>query len=150
MSMDQVCVLAVWFINVLLLITIIFVLVNLNKNIKTKRQFEEMKFNYEVEPKETDFMIIDNLIQDNLAEYRILKLESVEKLYINEETQNKIFEYVLRKVMYQLSPIYLQKLSYIYNPDKLNEIIAQKINLHILDYTVEVNGNLRNRENKKK
>lgn len=146
MSMDQLCVLAVWFTNVLLLIILIFTLLKLNKSIKNKTKFEEMKFNYEIEPKETDFMIIDQLIQDNLAEYRILKLESVEKLYINEETQNKIFEYVLRKVMYQLSPVYLQKLSYIYNEDKLNEIIAQKINLHILEYTVEVNGNLRNRE----
>lgn len=146
MSMDQLCVLAVWLINVLLLIIVLFVLLKLNKNIKLKREFDERQFNYNVEPKESDFTIIDNLIQDNLAEYRILKLESVEKLYINEETQNKIFEYVLRKVMYQLSPIYLQKLSYIYNQDKLNEIIAQKINLHILEYTIEVNGNLRNRE----
>jgi predicted Holliday junction resolvase-like endonuclease len=141
--MDQVCVLAVWFINVILLIIALFVLSKINKNIKLKREFEERKFNFSVEPKETDFMIIDQLIQDNLAEYRILKLESVEKLYINEETQNKIFEYVLRKVMYQLSPIYLEKLSYIYNKDKLDEIIAQKINMYILDYTVEVNGNIR-------
>ena len=146
MSMDQLCVLAVWFTNVLLLIVVIFTLTKLNKDIKEKNKFDKMKFNYDVEPKETDFMIIDNLIQENLAEYRIRKLESVEKLYINEETQNKIFEYVLRKVMYQLSPIYLQKLSYIYNEDKLNEIIAQKINMHILDYTVEVNGNIRNRD----
>jgi predicted Holliday junction resolvase-like endonuclease len=133
----------VWFINVILLIIALFVLSKINKNIKLKREFEERKFNFSVEPKETDFMIIDQLIQDNLAEYRILKLESVEKLYINEETQNKIFEYVLRKVMYQLSPIYLEKLSYIYNKDKLDEIIAQKINMYILDYTVEVNGNIR-------
>lgn len=147
MSMGQICVLAVWFTNVLFLGIIIFVLVKLNKNIRIKNEFEIMKFNYEIEPKETDFIIIDNLIQENFAEYRILKLESVEKLYINEDIQNKIFEYVLRKVMYQLSPIYLQKLSYIYNEDKLNEIIAQKINLHILEYTVEINGNLRNREN---
>ena len=146
MSMDQVCVLAVWFINVILLIITLFVLSKINKNIKLKREFEERKFNFSVEPKETDFMIIDQLIQDNLAEYRILKLESVEKLYITEEIQNKIFEYVLRKVMYQLSPVYFEKLSYIYNKDKLDEIIAQKINLHILDYTVEVNGNIRNRE----
>lgn len=146
MSMDQLCVLAVWFINILILFVLIFVLLKLNKTVTNKTELELLKFNYGIIPDEKDFMIIDNLIQDNLAEYRILKLESVEKLYINEETQNKIFEYVLRKVMYQLSPIYLQKLSYIYNEDKVNEIIAQKINLHILEYTVEVNGNLRNRE----
>lgn len=144
MSMDQVCVLAVWFINVILLIIVLFILSKINKSIKLKREYEEKKFLLEIEPKDTDFKIIENLIQDNLAEYRILKLESVEKLYINEETQNKIFEYVLRKVMYQLSPVYLEKLSYIYNKDKLDEIIAQKINMYILDYTVEVNGNIRN------
>lgn len=146
MNMDLLCVLAVWFTNVLLLIVILFVLLKLNKTLKIKNKFEERKFNYQFEPKDTDFTIIDTLIGQNLAEYRVLKLESVEKLYINEETQNKIFEYVLRKVMYQLSPIYLEKLSYIYNKDRLDEIIAQRINLAILEYTVEVNGNIRNRE----
>ena len=146
MSMDQVCVLAVWFINAILLIIALFVLTKLNRSVKLKREFDERKFNFSVEPKETDFLIIDNLIKDNLAEYRILKLESVEKLYITEETQNKIFEYVLRKTMYQLSPIYLEKLKYIYNPDTIDEKIAQKINMYILEYTVEVNGNIRNRE----
>lgn len=144
MSMDQVCVLAVWFINLILLIITISALLKLNRSIKLKREFEERKFNFSIEPKETDFVIIDQLIQDNMAEYRILKLESVEKLYITEEIQNKIFEYVLEKVLYQLSPIYLEKLSYIYNKDKLDEVIAQKINLHILEYTVEVNGSIRN------
>ena len=146
MNMDLLCVLAVWFTNVLLLIVILFVLLKLNKTLKIKNKFEERKFNYQFEPKDTDFTIIDTLIEQNLAEYRVLKLESVEKLYINEEIQNKIFEYVLRKVMYQLSPIYLEKLSYIYNKDRLDEIIAQKINLAILEYTVEVNGNIRNKE----
>ena len=140
MNMDLLCVLAVWFTNVLLLIIVLFVLLKLNKSLKNKTRFEEKRFNYEVEPKESDLMLIDNLIQENLAEYRILKLESVEKLYINEDIQNKIFEYVLRKVMYQLSPIYLEKLSYIYNKDKLDEVIAQKINLYILEYTTEVNS----------
>lgn len=143
MSMDQVCVLAVWFTNVLLLIVTLSVLTKNNRDARLKREFEERKFNLEVEPKETDFAIIENLIQDNLAEYRILKLESVEKLYITEEIQNKIFEYVLEKVLLELSPVYLEKLSYIYNQDKLDEIIAKKINLYILDYTVEVNGNYR-------
>lgn len=145
MSMDQLCVLAVWFTNILILIALIFVLYRLNRNTQEKLELETLKFNFDYEPKETDFKIIETLIQENLAEYRINKLEHVEKLYITEEIQKKIFEYVLRKVMYQISPIYLQKLSYIYNKDKLNEIIAQKINMYILDYTIEVNGGIRNR-----
>ena len=106
-------------------------------------EFNLMKFNFDFEPKDSDFQIIDNLIQENLAEYRILKLENIEKLYITEAIQKKIFEYVLRKVMYQISPIYMQRLSYIYNKEKLEDIITQKINMHILDYTIEVNGNIR-------
>lgn len=145
MSMDQLCVLAVWFTNILILMALIFVLYRLNRNTQEKLELETLKFNFDYEPKETDFKIIETLIQENLAEYRINKLEHVEKLYITEEIQKKIFEYVLRKVMYQISPIYLQKLSYIYNKDKLNEIIAQKINMYILDYTIEVNGGIRNR-----
>lgn len=143
MNMDQLCVLAVWFINALLLITVLFVLVKLNKTIKDKKEFDEIKFNFNFEPKETDFQLVDTLIQENFAKYRILKLESVDKLYINETIQNEIFEYVLTETLHQLSPIHLQKLSYIYNMDKLNDIIAQKINIAILDYTVEVNSSIR-------
>ena len=150
MSMDLLCVLAVWFTNILLLLAMIFILFNINKNIKEKNVLNQLRLNFEFEPKETDFKIIDNLIQENLAEYRILKLELVEKLYINEDIQKKIFEYVLRKVLTQISPIYMQRLSYIYNKDRLDEIITQKINMHILEYTVEVNGNIRNREPEKK
>lgn len=146
MNMDLICVLAVWFINVLILVILIYTILKLNKSIKDKIDLETLKFNFEFEPKDTDFQIIDNLIQENLAEYRVLKLENVEKLYINESIQNKIFEYVLRKVMYQISPIYLQRLSYIYNKDRLNELISQKINMAILDYTIEVNGSIRDRD----
>lgn len=143
MNTVLICVLAVWFINVLILLVLLLGLFKINKNIKNKYNLEQLEFNFKFEPKESDFMIIDNLIQDNLAEYRILKLESVENLYITEKIQKEIFEYVLRKVMYQLSPIYIQRLSYIYNKDKLDEIITQKINMYIIDYTVEVNGNLK-------
>lgn len=141
MNMDLICLLAVWFTNIIILLVIIVLLLQLNRVQKEKLNLEQLKFNFDYEPKETDFNIIETLIQENLAEYRINKLESVEKLYINENIQKKIFEYVLRKTMYQISPIYLQKLSYIYNKDKLDEIITQKINMYILDYTIEVNGN---------
>lgn len=149
MNMDLLCVLAVWFTNILILISLIYFIYESNKNTKQKLDLETLKFNFDYEPKETDFQIIETLIQENLAEYRINKLETVEKLYITEDIQKKIFEYVLRKVMYQLSPIYLQKLSYIYNKDKLDEIITQKINMYIMDYTIEVNGGIRNRGNEK-
>ena len=115
MNMDLICLLAVWFTNIIILLAVIFLLVQLNRIQKEKLNLEQLKFNFDYEPKETDFNIIETLIQENLAEYRINKLESVEKLYINENIQKKIFEYVLRKTMYQISPIYLQKLSYIYN-----------------------------------
>lgn len=140
MNMDLLCVLAVWFTNILILVVLVYNLISTNKNNKEKTELEQLKLNFEFEPKESDFQIIETLIQENLAEYRITKLEHVEKLYITEEIQNKIFEYVLRKVLYQISPIYLQRLSYIYNKDRLDEIIAQKINMYILDYTIEVNS----------
>lgn len=138
-----ICLLAIWFINALLLLTVLFIVLKVNKNIKEKSELELMKFNFGMEPKETDLQLLDNLIQEKLAEYRIMKLENVDKLYITEKIQKEIFEYVLRKVMYQISPIYLQRLSYIYNKDRLDDIITQKINLHIIEYTIEVNGNIR-------
>ena len=143
MNMDLLCLLAVWFTNILLLGVITVGIYSINKSIKDKAVLDQLRLNFEFEPKETDFQIIDNLIQENLAEYRILKLEAVDKLYINEDIQKKIFEYVLRKVLSQISPIYMQRLSYIYNKDRLDEVISQKINMYILDYTIEVNSNIR-------
>lgn len=143
MNMDQLCVLAVWFTNVILLIGLIIILYNINKNIKDRKELELLKLNFEFEPKEDDFEILDRLIQENLATYRVLKLENIEKLYITEEIQRKMFEYILRETMYQISPVYMQKLSYLYNKDRLDDIITQKINMAILDYTVEVNSNIR-------
>lgn len=143
MNMDQICVLAVWFTNVILLIALIIILYNINKNINDKKELELLKLNFEFEPKEDDFEILDRLIQENLATYRVLKLENIEKLYITEEIQRKLFEYILRETMYQISPVNMQKLSYLYNKDRLDDIITQKINMAILDYTVEVNSNIR-------
>ena len=143
MSMDQLCVLAVWFTNTLLLVTVIFVLLKVNKTINEKLKMDTMRFNFEIELKEEDFLILDNLIQENLAQYCVLKIENMDKLYITEDMQNKMFEYILRQVMYQLSPMYLQKLYYMYNKDKIDEVITQKINQAILAYSVEVNSNYR-------
>ena len=140
MSMVLLCVLAVWFTNIMILIVLIYNLIKDNKNNQAKTELNQLRFNFNYEPKETDFQIIETLIQENLAEYRITKLEHVEKLYITEEIQNKIFEYVLRKVLYQISPIYMQRLTYIYNKDKLDELIAQKINMYIIEYTISVNS----------
>ena len=143
MNMDLLCVLAAWFTNVILLIALIIILYNINKNINDKKELELLKLNFEFEPKDDDFEILDRLIQENLATYRVLKLENIEKLYITEEIQRKLFDYILRETMYQISPVYMQKLSYLYNKDKLGDIISQKINMAILDYTVEVNSNIR-------
>ena len=143
MNMVQLCVLAVWFINALILGFLIFIANKINKTLKEKSDYEQLKFNLEYEAKETDFQIIDTLIKENLDAYKILKLESVDKLYITEKIQENIFEYVLRQVLYQISPMYMQRLYFIYNKDKIDEVIAQKINLYILDYTIEVNGNIR-------
>ena len=146
MNMDQICILAVWFTNILILFVLGFGIFKINKKMKEKTDFEILKFNFEVHPDEKDFVILEQLIQDNLAMYRILKLETMDKLYITDQIQNEIFEYVLRETMYQISPIYLQRLSYIYNKDKLNDIIVQKINLYIMQYRAEVNSAVLNKK----
>ena len=143
MNMDQLCVLAVWFTNVLLLVTLIVALFKVNKSINEKIKMDNMRFNFSIELKETDFALLDNLIQENLAQYCVLKVENLDKLYITEDMQHKMFEYILRQVMYQLSPMYLQKLYYMYNQEKVDDIISQKITQAILSYSVEVNSNYR-------
>lgn len=140
MSMELVCVLAVWFTNVLILISILAGIIILNRNMNKNREFDQMKFNFDYRPEENDFNIIETLIEDNLTMYRVLYLETIDKLYVTEKIQNEMFAYIFENVIKQLSPVHLQKLSYIYNLDRLNDIIVQKIKLYILNYTIEING----------
>lgn len=85
--------------------------------------------------------ILDKIIQQDFERYQILKLGHKPNLYISEEMQQKIIMDITAEVYTSISDNIWDKLSLIYRKDHIEDIIVQKIQMLVLTYTVEINGN---------
>lgn len=110
------------------------------KELNFKRKFEENKFNIEYKITDDDIKLLDRLIQERVDIYKIYKIEGNNIKYITEAIQNDMIKFILKDVIRHISPIYYSKLKYIYNEDIIEDIILEKIRMHVLEYTIEVNG----------
>lgn len=84
---------------------------------------------------------MDKIIQQNFERYQILKLGHKQNLYISEEMQQKMIMDISKEVYSSISDNLWNKLSLIYRKDYIEDIIVQKIQMVVLTYTVEINGN---------
>ena len=129
-------------INMILLI--LFIRTMINKATKFYEDMYDLKkkefyLNYSVD--ENDILLLDNIINNTITEYKILNFEYEDNLYINTDMVKKMEKDILKSVMMKISPIYKEKLSYIYNDIVIEDEILKKIRFAILDYVTEVNGN---------
>lgn len=85
--------------------------------------------------------ILDKIIQQDFERYQILKLGHKPNLYISEEMQQQIIMDIATEVYTSISDNIWDKLSLIYRKDHIEDIIVQKIQMLVLTYTVEINGN---------
>ena len=85
--------------------------------------------------------ILDKIIQQDFERYQILKLGHQDNLYITEEMQQKIIMDIATEVYTSISDNVWDKLSLIYKKEHIEDIIVQKIQMLVLTYTVEINGN---------
>lgn len=85
--------------------------------------------------------ILDKIIQQDFERYQILKLGHKPNLYITESMQQKIIMDIATEVYSSISDNIWDKLSLIYKKDHIEDIIVQKIQMLVLSYTVEINGN---------
>lgn len=85
--------------------------------------------------------ILDKIIQQNFERYQILKLSHKDNLYITEEMQQKIIMDITTEVYTSISDNIWDKLSLIYKKDHIEDIIVQKVQMLVLAYTVDINGN---------
>lgn len=88
--------------------------------------------------------ILDKIIQQDFERYQILKLGHQDNLYITEEMQQKIIMDIATDVYTSISDNIWDKLSLIYKKEHIEDIIVQKIQMLVLTYTVEINGNYKN------
>lgn len=129
-------------VSIISLITFDILIFNILKEMKQKRNLEQLKINLDYKITDDDFSLLDKLLGEVFQQYQILNIELLEKDYVNEETQKKMIEDLLRMVLTRISPIYMNKLSYIYNVDHIEDIILEKIRIIVIDYSVENNNNL--------
>lgn len=112
---------------------------SLDADVKLKRDM----FMFSLPIDESNFIILDNLIRDEINIYQIYNLPSFEdKLYISEKEQQKMLKIILSNVLKKISPIYMNKLKYIYNEEVIEDIIFEKVRDSVMNLTVEINGSL--------
>lgn len=129
---------------VLSILAVFIALMTLLKNITTilnkKINIENKKMLFDIEITEDITNLLDNIIQESVAKYRITYLELRTDLYINEKIQNDMIRWVIKDTLNRISPVYYEKLCYVYNKDVIQDIIYEKASLAVLNYTISVNG----------
>lgn len=124
-----------------------------NRYIKYKYaelKLKERKLLYKHMTTEKDFDLLDTLILEAIQEYQIFKLETDKYAYVTPKIQKDMFEYVVRKVLYRISPTYREQLEFMYNMENFNEILTNKINMAIIDFSIQFNSNINSEQQKNK
>lgn len=145
-------------IRILLVVLVLICIVSAilwmgNRYIKYKYaelKLKERKLLYKHMTTEKDFDLLDTLILEAIQEYQIFKLETDKYAYVTPKIQKDIFEYVVRKVLYRISPTYREQLEFMYNMENFNEILTNKINMAIIDFSIQFNSNINSEQQKNK
>lgn len=84
--------------------------------------------------------IIDAIIQDIFNRYQIINLSHEENLYISDKRQLQIIQEVFTMVMNAISNNILERLSLIYKKEYIEDIIAQRVQMVVLQFVIDTNG----------
>lgn len=84
--------------------------------------------------------IIDKFIDASLSKYKLLNIECMNTPYITDEIQRDMIESTLADVLKSMSYYTKKKLYFVYNKDYIDDLILERIQMQVLDYTVLVNG----------
>ena len=83
--------------------------------------------------------ILESIINDAFQDYQIMTLIPRQELYINSEREKEIRKDLVEKVVTRISPMALDKVSLFYNIHQIDEIIADKVYIIVMNYVVEHN-----------
>lgn len=147
MNMQIICLLAVIAINILLGVAIILSCIYVGKRLENNTSLNERMYLFSLPINtEENFFILDKMIKEEIDRYTIYNFPKTDDLYINEDDQNKMLRYILSQVLKKISPVYMNKLRYIYNEEVIEDIIYEKVRDGVLNYTVEINGTFRDKD----
>ena len=141
MNMQMIYVFLVLSIDILLIGTI-FMINLLIREFRRKNDIEQLQMNLDFRIDDSDLSLIDHLIEESFNRYCFLNYDKANKEYITSQIQEEMMQETLRMTLQRISPIYLNKLGFIYNKEYIEDIIFEKIQVVVIDYCVEVNGGL--------
>lgn len=138
-------------INTIAIIIFLAIIVSkLEKYLKEKNTQKalEMNMNYKID--ESDLKIIDNIVEEAFKTYIFQNMEKMDTSYIKSDLQDEMVVETLKLALLHISPLLRSKLTYIYDPDYLDSIILQKVQMSVVDYCIGINGNMNEESNKDK
>lgn len=141
MIMLTICVLLVLFISLFVLISIlIYMARHLTKELELNRAIKQKDFLLNVDVDSDTMDIVDKFIEDSLLQYRLKYLTNSDNLYITDQKQKEIVRSILRDVLERMSPSLYEKMSIVYNKDRLEDIIYLKVSMAVIAFVGSVNG----------
>lgn len=91
--------------------------------------------------------ILEMIINDAFQDYQIMELIPKGELYITDEREKEIRKALVEKVVTRISPMALDKVSLFYNIHQIDEIIADKVYITVMNYVVDHNSVISARDN---
>ena len=92
---------------------------------------------------------MNDIIDDCFRDYEIMVLVPKNELYITDEREKEIRNDLVAKVVERLSPMALDKISLFYNVHRIDEIIADKVYITVMNYVVSHNSLIEQQSSRK-
>lgn len=141
MIMLIICVLLVLFISLMVFIgVLIYTARHLTKELRLNRSLKEKEMLLSINTDGEMMDIVDKFIEDSILQYRLKYLTEKDNLYITEKKQQEMIRTVLRDVLENMSPSLYEKMSVVYNKNRLEDIIYLKVSMAIIAFVGSING----------
>lgn len=146
MNFTNICILLILGIILCISVSIVILMISITNALHQKNDLEITRIEMNMVPKKEDFDIIDLMITEEVDKYHIVVNEPNGVQYMSDDNISDMEKTILTKILINLSPLQLQKLKYIYNADKLEDIIYEKVQLAVVTYASELNTNVSENE----
>ena len=135
-----------WFLTIVTLIIVVVTIANICDIIRNytdkKIEIDRLRVVCEQKLDKKDIEILDEIINEIFTDYRTMHFDYIrpDEAYITAEDQKKMILDILQSVLDTISENLYTKLSLYYKKDHIDDIIYKKIQMIVLSYTIEING----------
>lgn len=120
-----------------------------NKHNKSVERLTEYNINVASNIDQSIPTLLEIIINDCFDDYKIKELLPLEDKYINSDGEKQIRDGLVVMVTSRISNATLDKLSLFYNLANIGSIIGDKIYIIVMNYVVEHNKNIMNKDSVK-